>query len=185
MTGLRERRKADTRAALGSAALRRFAEDGFDETTVEAIASDVGVSARTFFRYFATKDEVLYGARAARQAALTEALTASPPMAPLPALHAALLAIAPSFDREETLLQERAVARSAVLRGRQAEVSVSWELTMAAALTSAGVPDADVVAAVGMAGFRSAVVRWLRDGGELGGHLDDVFGVLLRVPSTR
>jgi TetR/AcrR family transcriptional regulator, regulator of mycofactocin system len=177
LTGLRERRKEGTRRALEDAALRLFARDGFDDTTVDAIAAEVGVSARTFFRYFATKDEVLYGRREERQAVLQDALHAAADVAPLAALHLALVAIAPTYDRDQALLQERAVSRSAVLRGRQAEVSVSWELAMAAAL--AAHDDADVVAAVGMAGFRAAFVRWLRDGGELTAHLDDVFAVLL------
>ncbi|HYF72357.1 MAG TPA: TetR family transcriptional regulator, partial [Nocardioides sp.] len=43
--GRRERRKTDTRRALEDAALRRFARDGYDDTSVEAIAADAGVSA--------------------------------------------------------------------------------------------------------------------------------------------
>jgi AcrR family transcriptional regulator len=45
---------------LRDAALARFVRDGFDATSIDDIAADVGVSARTFYRYFANKDEVLF-----------------------------------------------------------------------------------------------------------------------------
>ena len=72
--GRREARKQNTRRALEDAALRRFARDGFDQTTVESIAADAGVSPRTFFRYFASKDEVLDMGRDERQAELRASL---------------------------------------------------------------------------------------------------------------
>lgn len=50
-----------TRAALRDAAVRHFIADGFDAASVPAIAADVGVTERTFYRHFATKDEVLFG----------------------------------------------------------------------------------------------------------------------------
>jgi AcrR family transcriptional regulator len=57
--GLRERKKAKTRAAIQETALRLFREQGYDATTVEQICEAAEVSESTFFRYFPTKADVV------------------------------------------------------------------------------------------------------------------------------
>jgi AcrR family transcriptional regulator len=57
--GLRERKKAKTRAAIQAAALELFERQGYDATTVEQIAELAEVSQSTFFRYFPTKEDVV------------------------------------------------------------------------------------------------------------------------------
>ncbi|RSM72565.1 TetR family transcriptional regulator [Actinoplanes sp. ATCC 53533] len=58
-TGLRERKKAKTRAAIREHAMRLFDEQGYAATTVDQIAEAADVSQSTFFRYFPTKEDVV------------------------------------------------------------------------------------------------------------------------------
>lgn len=59
--GRRDRRKRETRRLVESVALELFERQGFRETTVDEIARRTGISARTFFRYYRSKEDVLFG----------------------------------------------------------------------------------------------------------------------------
>lgn len=60
-TGLRERRRAETSARLTTLARRLTAERGLSGFTVEEVCDEAGVSRRTFFNYFASKEDALFG----------------------------------------------------------------------------------------------------------------------------
>jgi AcrR family transcriptional regulator len=122
--GLRESRKQRLREELIAAALERFASDGFDATTIDDIVRDVGVSRRTFFRYFETKEDVVTAWFARSRTGLREALEARPPdEPPFESLRWAFHYVAGVYeaDRPEALLVERLVATTASLRGRKLE----------------------------------------------------------------
>ncbi len=57
--GLRERKKQKTREAIQRVAMQLFVKNGYDETTIEEIATAVEISPSTFFNYFATKEDVV------------------------------------------------------------------------------------------------------------------------------
>jgi AcrR family transcriptional regulator len=90
--GLRERKKAKTRAAIQREAMRLFRERGYDATTVEDIAAAAEVSESTFFRYFPTKEDVVL--RDDYDELLVQAYLTQPAhLSPLQAAKAALGAI--------------------------------------------------------------------------------------------
>jgi AcrR family transcriptional regulator len=98
--GLRERKKARTRASLREHALRLFREQGYRDTTVEQIAAAAEVSPSTFFRYFPTKEDVVL------QDDMDERVLAAfdrqpPELAPLAAIRAAMRETWNSFTPAE------------------------------------------------------------------------------------
>lgn len=72
--GLRERKKLQTRQAIGSAALALFAERGFDAVTVAEVARAADVSEATVFNYFPTKESLFYSQMQAFEASLLDAV---------------------------------------------------------------------------------------------------------------
>jgi len=104
--GLRERKKARTRAAIRQHALRLFRENGYQRTTVEQIAAAAEVSPSTFFRYFPTKEDVVL--QDDMDIRMIEALEQQPPeLAPIAAVRAAARQMFVSYTQADLdLLQE-------------------------------------------------------------------------------
>jgi AcrR family transcriptional regulator len=136
--GLRERKKAETRRALSSAALRLADQFGPDGVTVEAIAEAAGVSPRTFFNYFPSKEDAIVGVTSRRSSEMLADLVARPETeAPLEALRATALATARRleadaddmmrrrhlFQRHPTLAARHAAGFAEVERGLVEEVA--------------------------------------------------------------
>ena len=95
-TGLRERKKARTRASLREHALRLFRLQGYQATTVEQIAAAAEVSPSTFFRYFPTKEDLVL--QDDMDTRMIEAFTQQPPgLGPIAAVRAATRQVFDSY----------------------------------------------------------------------------------------
>jgi AcrR family transcriptional regulator len=112
--GLRERKKARTRASLREHALRLFREQGYAATTVEQIAGAAEVSPSTFFRYFPTKEDVVL--QDDFDARIFEAFERQPPQAKAVAAFRAALrdAVESLSDAEWAQLREASVLQMTV-----------------------------------------------------------------------
>jgi AcrR family transcriptional regulator len=187
--GLRERKREKTRDALVQSALRQFAEDGFDQVTVEEIAADCEVSPRTFFRYFASKEDVLFAEGDAHRDHLLEALASEDPaVSPFRALEGAMRMVAADYADQRDVLRVRhqIVKSTASLRTRAAERQQGWESEVVEQLRASGraqrVSDLDLrlVVAASTTALRVAIEAWIASdcAGDLDALLDAVFGRL-------
>jgi AcrR family transcriptional regulator len=187
--GLRERRRRDTASELEDVALRLFTERGFDHVTVDDIADAAGISRRTFFRYFASKEDLVVDNQEARLERLRELFASRPAdEGVLGSLRWTLKEMARDYEDERdrllarvhVLTQDPSLVASSV--GRQA----LWEQAIAEAAgerlgLASDDPAIDVrpalIAATGVAAMRVSVAAWLAKGGE--GPLSDVVDEVL------
>jgi AcrR family transcriptional regulator len=177
---LRDEHKARTKRALREAALKLFASRGFDTTTIEEVAEQAGVSARTFFRYFPTKESVLFLGQRQWVDSFADAYPAQPrSLSDLEAMSATIVELSTSMAKGRRALQlyERAVASSVALRGREQDHQFEDVATMAHAISvRRGLSDVDegcvLLASVGIVTYRRALDSWL--GGQAAADLGDV-----------
>ncbi len=104
VVGLRERKKARTKAEIQRQALRLFNEQGYAETSVEQIAAAAEVSPSTFFRYYPTKDDVVL-ADFLDHRTMQLLVTAPPELEPLAALRHAVVTGMTSLSTEDLELE--------------------------------------------------------------------------------
>ena len=160
---------ARTRQALIDAALELFAVRGYDSTTAEEIAGAAGVSPRTFFRYFPTKETVLFfgeyefirsfaGVYQSQSSALSE----------IDAVCNSFVVLAPGVARlrKRIELYQKAVASSPVLRGREQAHHEEHATTISRAIAGRrgfARPDAasDLLAILSVVVLQRAIDRWL------------------------
>lgn len=166
--GRRDRKKQQTRAALMTAALRLVDERGLDRVTVEEISEAADVSARTFFNYFASKDEALIGDPLTDGPDFRTALLAQPPG--LTVVEATRRALAPAIEeiqshQELWALRMRVIKHNPsllpALFARGAEVEAAFVAAIAERTGQS--PDSaftQLTAALTGAAFRTAMIRW-------------------------
>lgn len=169
---LRERKKERTRRELVAAALQLFEQKGYDATTVDEIAAAAEVSPRTFFRYFADKEEVAMGE--VFDQSVIDLVNARPAGEPLVEslrhVVAGSLGLMNESDREALLPRLKIVYRTPSLRGRRWEYQLRFGRTAGTALAERlGLPPDDlgsrVTATAALMAVEVAMDRWQeRDG---------------------
>src|SRR5579862_1249508 len=167
---LRERNRARARAEIADAALRLFFDRGFEGVTVDEIVSAAGVSRRTFFRYFDTKEDALLSDYPELNARLSEALDATGSGNALEAIRAGLHAMADWYiERSPAVLARSKVIRdtSMNLAARNLEFLSQWERGVARAVANQVGADAGdllprTAAAMIVGAFRASLTQWVR-----------------------
>lgn len=171
LAGLRERKKAATRHALGIAAMGLAVQRGLDNVLVEDIAAAAGVSPRTFNNYFASKYEAICALPMERGRQIGEALRARPPGEPLAdAITTAVMgvhALAEQPPDKAWINGVKLVIRSPQLQGEYLRTHYATQQALAAAIADrlGADPATDLFPAV-MAGAVTAATqvameRWL------------------------
>src|SRR6201991_608367 len=111
-TNRHELRRRSTHEALRQAALKSFARKGFAKVTVTELAAEAGVTERTFFRHFPTKESVLFQDYETQLEWLAEALAQRPPSE---SLFDAVLASMASFPYDLEVVRQAATARTELI----------------------------------------------------------------------
>ncbi|WP_193512998.1 TetR family transcriptional regulator [Streptomyces griseoloalbus] len=133
----RERKKRATRAALVEAAVRMAVERGVEHTTVDAISEAAGVSPRTFFNYFDSREEVFVLVGAESSARVRSALLEAPrELSPLEALRDAMAVELQEIEQQQELwrLHAEVLRRSPELLARSIGAHMADELDLAEAV---------------------------------------------------
>lgn len=177
-----------TRERLQRCALELFEERGYDDTTVSQIAAAAGVSHMTFFRHFATKEDVVL--TDPYDPLIAEAVAAQP--AGLPPLERVCRGLAGALEGTEdvggdTRQRVRLIARHPGLRARMWQSNSATEEMIAGALQASGVTAraARVVAGACLGALMAALLDWGLDDGEepLAGRIREALELL--VPGLR
>lgn len=183
--GLRERKKRQTRMQLARSALRLFEERGYAATTVDDIAAAANVSRRTFFRYFASKEDVFIVDPEGKLEAMHIALAHGPPDEPtLDALRRGALALAQAYwDPEIT----RAIVRLVEKEPSVVAAAMAYQVRFGDALaTEVAIdmrvderldPRPRILAHTAIVMMRAGVAQWLQGGsdGTPAGFIEQAF----------
>jgi AcrR family transcriptional regulator len=181
------------RRTIQAQALRLFAAKGFQATTIEEIAAAAEVAPRTFFRYFPTKEEVVFWSEYPPM--LAGFVAARPDDEPaLEALHHGIVdALAAIWDqdeeRERMLERLRLAFRTPALHPRMRQQQAGWAAELAEILADrlGERPDAlevRIIAAAVAAAVWVAAEEWQAQDGreELGALIDQALGTVLDGP---
>jgi len=185
---VRARARRALRAEITNQALALFSQRGFDAVTADELAEVVGVSRRTLFRLFATKEDIVVAAfENLGETALAAVRERSADEPPWTAMRRALgAAVAELEDRRETFFElHDVIAKTPALRRRLLEQRDGWRAAIAHEVAArTGAPRSEftreLMATAAIGAFDVATETWARTGGRrrLGKLLDDAFELL-------
>lgn len=160
-----------TRQALGEAAIALFLTRGFDRTTIEDIVAEAGVSRRTFFRYFPTKEAAFFAELDSRLEAFVAQVSGRvAARGAWDGVVDTLLEIAVGYeaDREGSLAWRRAMRSSPSLVAYDLQVDATWEAEVAKVFAASGDAPFEAAARAGavMGVVRAVLVAWHESGGQ-------------------
>jgi AcrR family transcriptional regulator len=165
--GLRERKRHETSERIIEKGLKLFVKHGFEATTLEAIAQAAGISRRTFFYYFKSKEDILLAAHDSgfREALRPMMLEESPDQAPIAAVQSCLIKLASRHETRESIVFDRLMQSTEALRARKEAVFVETEQILLQAMCelwpAPGRRDGlRLVAMVAMGTLRLALDKW-------------------------
>jgi AcrR family transcriptional regulator len=165
--GLRERKRRETSERIIEKGLKLFVKHGYEATTLDALAEAAGISRRTFFYYFKSKEDVLLAARDSgfREALRPAMLDEPPDQAPVDAVRNCLIKIASRYETRESVVFDRLMESTPALRARKEAVFVDAEQILLEAMCelwpSPGRRDGlRLVAMVAMGMLRLALEKW-------------------------
>jgi AcrR family transcriptional regulator len=149
--GLRESKKVAMRAQIAGVAMRLFATRGFDHVTVAEVAAEAGVSEKTVFNYFPTKEDLFFDEVPDRLRALTDTIRdRAPGESVLDALRRLQLAEAPRLCSEGFATFARIMEDSRALQAKEVDVMAQFAQALTTALEDAGVAERDARIAAGL-----------------------------------
>ena len=166
---------ARTRARIVASAFELFADRGYDGTTVDAIAERAGIARRTFFRYFRSKDDVIFPDHDALLAGVQQFLDAAHGLTPVAAVCGGVRLVFRSYvDHPEVSVERYRLSRMVpALRQREGASVSQYERAFSGylrqRLAEGDGPSvalrAEVVAAAVVAAHNVVLRDWLRSGG--------------------
>lgn len=130
----RERKKLATRTALIATSKRMFLENGFEKTTLEQICDEVDIHVTTFFKYFTSKEELVFARMLDVLQMLREGLDAKPADIPVTEFWWDFIERLDAHDREEATASIANFDHLPALRGRYAMIVQEYQEVIAAAL---------------------------------------------------
>lgn len=171
-SGVREQKRRETLRRITDVGICLFIEKGIDGTTIDEIAEAAGISRRTFFHYFGSKDDILLSLQSGMSEMIAgEIRTAPLESSPYDAVRLALLKITGSIPSEDMFALDRMMRGSASVQARKQASYALHEATLFSALQQRW-PETDreprlrLVAMVAVSALRLASEIFNQEGGK-------------------